>query len=64
MFGDYLQFETLTLCPIDKRPIIRSLLDAEEVEWLNAYHQQVYDALAPLLNEEECTWLRQATSPL
>ena len=64
MFGNYLKFETLTLCPIDKRPILRELLTDEEVEWLNAYHQQVYDALAPSLSTADRDWLADATSAL
>ena len=64
MFGEYLKFETITLCPIDKRPILRELLTSEEIEWLNAYHQQVYDTLSPDLNIEERYWLAQATSAI
>ena len=64
MFGNYLKFETITLCPIDKRPILRELLTDEEVEWLNAYHQQVYDALAPSLSAADRDWLADATSAL
>ncbi|MDO4187082.1 MAG: aminopeptidase P family protein [Bacteroidales bacterium] len=64
MFGNYLKFETITLCPIDKRPILRELLTDEEVEWLNAYHQQVYDALAPSLSVADRDWLADATSAL
>jgi len=64
MFGDYLQFETLTLCPIDKRPIIKSMLTKEEIQWLNAYHRRVYDLLSPSLDFGERYWLAQATSEL
>ena len=64
MFGNYLKFETITLCPIDKRPILRELLTDEEVEWLNAYHQQVYDALTPSLSAADRDWLADATSAL
>lgn len=41
MFGNYLQFETVTLCPICKKGIIKELLTNEEIEWLNGYHQTV-----------------------
>ena len=51
-FGTFYTFEPLTLCPIDTRPIVRSMLTAEETEWLNAYHRMVYDRLSPLLDEE------------
>lgn len=63
-FGRFLQFETLTLCPIDKTPIISSLLSSEEIQWLNNYHQTVYERLSPYLNEAECAWLRDATAPV
>lgn len=60
-FGTFLQLEALTLCPIDLRPVILEMLTKDEVTYLNAYHQQVFDALAPLLNEEERAWLRDMT---
>lgn len=60
-FGTFLQFEPLTLCPIDTTPIIRDELLPEEIDWLNRYHQHVYDVLAPHLNDEERDWLRDAT---
>ena len=63
-FGKFLQFESLTLCPIDKRPIVREMLLDEELCWLNAYHQMVYDTLSPHLSQEESLWLRDACSPL
>lgn len=57
MFGDYLAFETLTLCPICTRGIKEELLTEEEHNWLKAYHKMVYDRLAPALNKEEQEWL-------
>ncbi|MBQ9645563.1 MAG: aminopeptidase P family protein [Prevotella sp.] len=63
-FGPFLRFEPLTLCPIDKRPIVRDMLDDEEIRWLNDYHQTVYDRLAPHLAPDEQQWLREATLPL
>ncbi|MDR0864102.1 MAG: aminopeptidase P family protein [Candidatus Symbiothrix sp.] len=57
-FGDYYAFETLTLCPIDKKLIDWSLMSAEEIQWLEEYHQKVYEQLSPFLNEEEKEWLR------
>ena len=59
--GKFLQFESLTLCPIDTAPIEFSMMTDEEIAWLNDYHQTVYDRLSPYLNEEECDWLREAT---
>lgn len=64
MFGNYLQFETVTLCPICKKGIIKELLTTEEIEWLNSYHQTVYEKLSPSLNKEEQAWLKEATSKL
>ena len=59
-FGRFLQFESLTLCPIDTEPIVRDMLLPEEAEWLNAYHETVYEQLAPHLEEEERRWLKKA----
>lgn len=63
-FGEFCQMDALTLCPIDKEPIDLSMLLDEEVAWLDAYHQRVYESLAPYLDEDEKEWLREATSPL
>lgn len=62
--GKFLHFEPLTLCPIDKRPIMREMLTEEERAWLNWYHQICLDRLSPLLDKEEQEWLRQATLPI
>lgn len=63
-FGTFYRFEALTLCPIDKAPIDRSLLTAEEVEWLNSYHRTVYEKLSTRLDNETQQWLKEACSPL
>ena len=63
-FGDFLKFETLTLAPIDTTPIVFEMLSAEEREWLNRYHQRVYESLSPHLTEGEKEWLRVATLPI
>lgn len=60
MFGNYLKFETITLCPICKKGIIKEMLTAEEIEWLNEYHRKVYEELSPSLNNEEQEWLKKA----
>ena len=57
-FGQFLQFESLTLCPIDTTPIIRELLLDEEIAWLNQYHQHVLATLSPHLDDEETAWLK------
>ena len=63
-FGRFLQFEPLTLCPIDKSPIIADMLLPEELSWLNAYHQHVFDTLSPHLSPTESDWLRIVCAPL
>ena len=64
-FGKFLQFESLTLCPIDTTPVVKEELLPEEVAWLNEYHQHVYDMLAPHLDDEgDKEWLRKATMPI
>ena len=63
-FGKFLQMESLTLCPIDTAPIDVNMLLPEEVEWLNAYHREVFEKLSPYLEDEEVEWLAEATKPL
>lgn len=63
-FGKFLQFESLTLCPIDKAPILIEMMTQEEIQWLNDYHQRVFDTLSPHLSTEEAAWLREACAPL
>ena len=63
-FGKFLQFESLTLCPIDKSPIVKEMLLQEEIDWLNQYHQKVFEILSPHLNEEETAWLREACAAI
>ena len=63
-FGKFLQFESLTLCPIDKTPVIIEMLTPEEIGWLNEYHQTVFNKLSPFLDADETVWLREACAPL
>lgn len=63
-FGKFLQMESLTLCPIDTRPIDVGMLLPEELQWLNGYHQMVFEKLAPYLDEDEKEWLREATKTI
>lgn len=63
-FGEFLKFDSLTLCPIDTTPIDKSMLLQEEIDWLNDYHARVYRELAPHLNDEEKAWLKDATLPI
>ncbi|MBE0673553.1 MAG: aminopeptidase P family protein, partial [Bacteroidales bacterium] len=60
-YGQFLKFETVTLCYIDKRLIDISLLTKDEILWINEYHELVYRALSPYLKEEERIFLKQKT---
>ena len=63
-FGEFLDFETLTLCPIDTRCIERSLMRGDELAWLNDYHATVRDRLAPRVQGAALAWLEQRTRPI
>lgn len=63
-FGEFYDFETITLCPIDTSLIIVSMLSMRERMWLNKYHERVYDRLSPYLNEEEKEWLKTKTAEI
>jgi len=54
-------FETLTLAPIDLRLVAPELMRADEIEWLDTYHERVYDALYPLVDASTQDWLERAT---
>lgn len=60
-FGDYLKFESLTLCPIDTRCIALDLMQQVEIDWLNAYHQEVLHRLSPRVQGDALNWLKQRT---
>lgn len=63
-FGKFLQMESLTLCPIDLTPVDFSMLQPEEIEWLDTYHRDVFEKLSPYLEGEDLEWLREATRPV
>lgn len=63
-FGKFLSFETLTLCYIDTKLVIPSMLSVREHAWLNKYHQMVYDLISPHLDEEEKAWLKEKTTEI
>ena len=63
-FGEFLEFETLTLCPIDTRCIERALLRQDEIDWLNAYHATVRERLAPLVSGDALAWLTRRTEAI
>ena len=63
-FGKFLQMESLTLCPIDLTPVDFSMLQPEEIEWLDTYHRDVFEKLSPYLEGEDLEWLRKAMRPV
>lgn len=64
VFGNFLKFETVSLCYIDKALIDISLLDKNEIDWLNLYHKNVYNKLSPFLTADERKWLKAKTDAL
>lgn len=64
MYGQFMEFETLTLAPIDTEAIDCSVMEPADMELLNAYHKKVYETLASYLTEEERQWLKDATKPI
>jgi Xaa-Pro aminopeptidase len=63
-FGEFLRFETLTLCPIDTRCLERDLMSAQDIAWLNDYHAEVRRRVAPLTSGAALAWLERATQPI
>jgi Xaa-Pro aminopeptidase len=63
-FGEWLDFETLTLCHFDTAAVVPELLGQEALRWLNDYNDRVYRILAPLLPPRTAAWLRDKTMPL
>jgi Xaa-Pro aminopeptidase len=63
-FGQFLRFDTVSLCYIDASLIDKSLLDRKEIEWLNNYHAGVYEKLNRFLTDQEKEWLREKTAAI
>ncbi len=63
-YGEFLEFDTLTLFPFDTKALDLNLLNDTEKSWLNHYHQKVYDSLAPQLDEKHKDWLKNKTQPV
>ncbi len=63
-FGQFMSFETLTLCYIDTTLVDKALLDTKHINWLNSYHKTVYDKLSPHLNDVEQAWLKEKTKAI
>ena len=60
-FGTFYEFEPVTMCPINTKPIVIEMMTDEEKVWLNEYHIQVYNNLSPYLNDDEQEWLKENT---
>ena len=63
-FGEFYQFETITLCYFDTSAILIKLLNQKEIDWLNAYNERVYQEVSPYLEEQEKVWLRNKTKAI
>lgn len=62
--GHFYQFKNVTYFPIDTKPLLTKLLSKEELEWLNSYHQTVYEKLSPHLTGKALEWLRRNTQAI
>ena len=63
-FGEFYQFETITLCYFDTSALLTKLLNQKEIDWLNAYNERVYQEVSPYLEEQERIWLRNKTKAI
>lgn len=63
-YGQFMEFENLTFVPFDLDGIDPNLMMDDEIEWLNDYHAEVYEKIAPRLNPEEAAWLKASTRPI
>ena len=60
-YGQFMEFEYLTYVPIDLDALDVSLMEKEDIQYLNEYHKAVYEKISPYLTEEEAEWLKEAT---
>lgn len=63
-YGKFFAFEPITYCPIDLTPVVPSMLNKEEIEWIDNYHKLVFEKLSPVLTADEQAWLKNKTLPL
>ncbi len=63
-FGDFYRFDTISYCPIDLNGVVKEMLSLEELEWLNNYHETVYNKLSPFMNDIEKKFLKELTRAL
>jgi Xaa-Pro aminopeptidase len=59
-----LYFKTLTLAPIDKNLISREMLNDDEIDWIDKYHEKVYKNLSGFMQEKELVWLKKSCKPI
>lgn len=62
-FGQFLKFETLTIFPIDQTLINWEIMTSTEIDWLNNYHQRVFDSVSGQLSDDEKSWLKAKCAP-
>lgn len=62
-YGTFMGFEPLTMVPFERDAILWEQLSEKEISWLNAYHKKVCETIAPYLDEEERSWLKEVTKP-
>jgi Xaa-Pro aminopeptidase len=62
--GEYLEFENLTFAPLEPRLIDTSLLNASEINWVNAYHEEVFEKIGPQLSGDDLAWLKEICSAI
>ncbi|MCG2430306.1 aminopeptidase P family protein [Aequorivita xiaoshiensis] len=63
-YGEFIGFTPITLCPIDRKLIDKTLLTTTEIEWYNSYHKMVFDQLSPMLKTNEKEWLKRMCEAL
>lgn len=63
-YGQFMEFETVTLVPYEREAILPEMLEKAELKWLNQYHKRVYDTISPMLEGREKEWLKEATAEI
>ena len=63
-FGNFYRFETMTLCPFDRSLFDTAMMTRREIQWVDAYHEEVFRRVSPLLEEDARAWLAEKTRPL
>jgi len=63
-FGSFMKFKNMTYCHFERNLIDETILSQKEIEWINAYHAEVYEKLSPVLKQDVALWLKDKTLPL